>query len=100
LTGFLIPNRAVRPDEDRQYFDLAEDKNLVFDFEDNGIGIKRENFKKIFEPMIIVSSKKTDAIFNARVGLRDAKGITDRKIKQKKGGGLKTSALFCFTIFL
>ncbi len=53
---------------------LKED-TLIFDFEDNGIGIKRENFKKIFEPMISFSSEKIDAAFNAGVGLTYARGV-------------------------
>ncbi len=53
---------------------LKED-TLIFDFEDNGIGIKRENFKKIFEPMISFSSEKIDAAFNAEVGLTYARGV-------------------------
>jgi hypothetical protein len=31
---------------------FIRNKNLIFDFEDNGIGIKKEDFNKIFEPLV------------------------------------------------
>jgi signal transduction histidine kinase len=67
-----------------------KDNNLIFDFEDNGIGIKEESFEKIFEPLISENSDyickgcNASTCFGCRhktfangVGLTYAKGIIE-----------------------
>jgi signal transduction histidine kinase len=69
---------------------FIRNKNLIFDFEDNGIGIKKEDFNKIFEPLVSGNGNYLckdcaietcvdcrHKIFADGVGLTYAKGIIE-----------------------
>ncbi len=62
---------------------FIDDKKLILDFEDNGIGIKEENFEKIFEPLVAENTDYKckecckDIICADGVGLTYAKGAIE-----------------------
>ncbi len=54
--------------------DIMEDE-VVFDFEDNGIGIEKENWEKIFELLYVVAFSRNLSECGLGVGLSITKGI-------------------------